>query len=85
LDKTLYNDVGGWSKTEGLGWFCGGFDELIWKEPRRRPSLQRMDLPTACAIICVMPTADESNTQLLVPYATSTLHRHTMTAYTALA
>jgi len=33
---------------------------VIWEEPRRHPSRQRMDSPAACAS-CAMPTADESN------------------------
>ena len=34
--------------------------KVIWEEPRRHPSWQRMDSPAACAS-CAVPTADESN------------------------
>jgi len=44
--------------------------EVIWEEPRRHHSRQRMDSPAACAK-CAMPTADESNHA-----AAGTLHPH---------
>ena len=55
--------------------------KVIWGEPRRHPSRQRMDSPAACAIICAMLTAEESNHS-----AAGTLHPHrtdwhTTTAY----
>jgi len=34
--------------------------KVIWEQPSRRPSWQRMDSPTACASKA-MPTADKSN------------------------
>jgi len=39
--------------------------EVIWEEPHRQPSQQRMDSPVAYSTICAMPTAI---TQLLVRY-----------------
>jgi len=35
--------------------------EVIWEESCRHPSRQRMDSPAACATICAMLTAGESN------------------------
>jgi len=60
------------------------FPKVIWEEPQRHSLRQRMDSPAACATICAMPTADESNHS-----AANTLHQHrtvgdTTTAYTAL-
>jgi len=48
--------------------------KVIWKEPRRHPSRQKMNSPAACAS-CAMPTADESN-HSAARYATSTPHGH---------
>jgi len=58
---------------------------IIWEQPHRNPSRQRMESSATCATICAVPTADESNHS-----ATSMLHPHhadihSTTAYTALA
>jgi len=57
--------------------------KVIREHPCRHPSWQSMHLPAACATICTMPTADESNQS-----AASMLHPHRTggptTAYTML-
>jgi len=53
--------------------------KVIWEEPSRQPSWQKMDSPTTCAN-CTMPTADKSNHS-----ATGTLHPHHTDGNTTMA
>jgi len=58
--------------------------KVLWEEPQCHPSQQRMDSPTACSS-CIMPTADEPNTQPLVRHIQTALPHSLFLRYTALS